>query len=83
VRRDRNYIAKQRKLKAHPKSKPQSKRPPKVPKIKKVQDKAPCGVCELQLWEHPRCIDCGRFMWCTDQTRLGTGELMHAHGCPT
>jgi hypothetical protein len=81
VKRDREYIAKKRKEKARPKPKPKSKRP-HGPQPHKVQDKAPCRTCGLQLWEHPRCTECNRFVWCTDELRTASGDLIHAHGCP-
>ena len=86
MRRPGNYKDKvkagQRKRPRDGKPKPKSKHPAPIPRVTKMQDKAPCSVCGLQLWEHPRCIDCGRFMWCTDQLRTATGDLMHSNGCP-
>jgi ribosomal protein L44E len=63
-----------------PKSRAKGPQPTRE-RTKKVQDKVPCSVCGNQLWEHPRCVDCDRFMWCTDQVQTEAG-LMHSHGCP-
>jgi len=60
-----------------PKKSPQ----PHKPNTNKMQDKAPCRECGQQLWEHPRCILCNRFMWCTNQFRNDAGDLMHSTGC--
>lgn len=33
----------------------------------KIRDQAVCTRCADPLWEHPRCADCTRFVWCTGQ----------------
>lgn len=33
---------------------------------RKVRDEAPCRICGAKLWQHPRCTECRRFLWCTE-----------------
>jgi hypothetical protein len=44
---------------------------------RKVADSKPCSECSQPVWQHPRCRDCGRFVWCTQQERSAPMPLHH------
>lgn len=84
MRRPYSYKDKDKAKGRNRRSSPKRHASPKSPASKtrtKIQDTAPCSECGLQVYEHPRCTVCNRFMWCTAQQRTDAGELVHSHGC--
>jgi hypothetical protein len=45
---------------------------------KRMVDSAPCMYCGQHLWQHPRCTECTRFIWCRAADRTGLAHLV----CP-